>query len=178
MPPDPLVCSHVSARNGRTSLNSWLRPCIIVWVQQFTCRWNSRKCELQIEKEWPRRMEFTKFYWLLMKSNGLLSSALHQFGSMYAGVTTTRHRATLRSGPRIPIQATAAGRWNYTRHFQRTVCSTKRTFFHTLYLMLPVRREPKSKRPHILAANSYSCWATECWKVVVNVTSHLNWDAW
>ena len=45
-----------------------------------------------------------------MKSNALLASALHQFGSMYAGVATSRQGGRLRRGPRIPIQATAAGR--------------------------------------------------------------------
>ena len=112
-----------------------------------------------------------------MKSNGLLSPPPLQFGSMYAGVTTTKHRATLPSKWAMNSNPGHSSR-KTELHFQRTVCSTKRTFFHTLYLMMPVRREPKSKRPHILTANSYSCWATECWKVVVNITSHLNWDAW
>ena len=120
-----------------------------------------------------------KFYWLLLHNEVKWATFPPplRFGSMYAGVTTTRHRALNTSKWATNSNPGHCSRKMELR-FQRTVCSTKRIFFHTLYLMMPVRREPKSERPHILTANSYSCWATECLKVVVNITSHLNWDAW
>lgn len=34
-----------------------------------------------------------------MKSNALLASSLHQFGSMYGGVATSHHGGRLRRGP-------------------------------------------------------------------------------
>ena len=96
-----------------------------------------------------------------MKSNALLASALHQFGLMYAGVATSRQGGRLRRGPRIPIQATAAGRRKYGSRGKSAApkgrpsmhCTSKPNTSSTNRHMMPVRREPKGKRPHSLAAN-------------------------
>ena len=96
-----------------------------------------------------------------MKSNALLASALHQFGSMYAGVATSRQGGRLRRGPRIPIQATAAGRRKYGSRGKSAApkgrpsihCTSKPNTSSAHRHMMPVRREPKGKRPHSLAAN-------------------------
>ena len=99
-----------------------------------------------------------------MKSNALLASALHQFGSMYAGVATSRQGGRLRRGPRIPIQATAAGRRKYGSRGKSAApkvrpsmhCTSKPNTNSTNRHMMPVRREPKGKRPHSLAANIHA----------------------
>ena len=93
------------------------------------------------------------------KSYALLASALHGFGKQSTGVVHANH---LRHGPRIPIQATAAGRRK--RGVSRgkgkipagrpakaqTGCKLKAII--TRYF-LPVRKEPKGKRPHSLSLN-------------------------
>jgi len=96
-----------------------------------------------------------------MKSNALLASSLHQFGSMYAGVATSRHGGRLRRGPRIPIQATAAGRRKYGSRGKSVApkghppihCTKKPTSLAANHPVTPVRREPKGKRPLNLTAN-------------------------
>ena len=96
-----------------------------------------------------------------MKSNALLASALHQFGSMYAGVATSRQEGRLRRGPRIPIQATAAGRRKYGSRGKSAAPKGRPSIHYTSKPntssahrhMMPVRREPKGKKPHSLAAN-------------------------
>ena len=96
-----------------------------------------------------------------MKSNALLASALNQFGSMYAGVATSHYGGRLRRGPRIPIQATAAGRRKYggrgkgvAPKGRRSIhCTSKPPTALVNRHVMQVRREPKGKRPHNLAAN-------------------------
>ena len=95
------------------------------------------------------------------KSYALLASALHGFGKQSTGVVhTTNH---LRHGPRIPIQATAAGRRKRgvsrgkakipAGRPIRAQTGSKSKAVITRYF-LPTRKEPKGKYPHNLSLST------------------------
>ena len=91
------------------------------------------------------------------KTTALLTSALHCFGSKSGGFATTLSGGRLRRGPRIPIQATAAGRRKTGTRGKGAIpkgrpvtAAQKATRPWESRHCMPVRRKPKGKRPHNL----------------------------
>ena len=91
------------------------------------------------------------------KTTALLTSALHCFGSKSGGFATTLSGGRLRRGPRIPIQATAAGRRKTGTRGKGAIpkgrpvtAAQKATTPRESRHCMPVRRKPKGKRPHNL----------------------------
>ena len=80
----------------------------------------------------------------------------------------------IRYGVRIPIQASAAGRRKYGKRGKGLAPKGRRpalpkscqnTSNTSNRYILPIRKEPKGKRPHNLTANI--CWPAECWQMVM-----------
>ena len=87
----------------------------------------------------------------------MLASALHKFGWIFGGSTTTQKFGRLHHGKRITIQATAAGRLRKgVKKGKAPVIpgrpagsqSVNNTDKHSMH----VRNEPKGKRLHNLSA--------------------------
>ena len=101
-------------------------------------------------KRYNRKMTRTK-------TTTLLTSAFHCFGSRSGEFATTLCGGRRRRGPRIPIQATAAGRRKTGAREKATIpkgrpvtAAQKVTRPQESRHCMPVRRKPKGKRPHNL----------------------------
>ena len=108
------------------------------------------------------------------KTTALLTSAFHCFVSRSGGFATTLCGGRLRRGPRIPIQATAAGRRKTGTRGKATIpkgqlvtAAQKVKRLRESRHCMPVRRKPKGKRPHNLTESINKGQHAECRKVVI-----------
>ena len=125
--------------------------------------------KMQISEQDPQlRSGVKKFidrYKKMRKSNSkaLIASSFHCFGSLHGGTVTRIQGGGIRRGRRIPVQATASGRRKHGTKGKAPIPSGRRVKSVAINkenkmpavsrFELPIRREPKGKRPHSLSLN-------------------------